>query len=83
MEIIDALEPTRRGVFTGSVVCLGLDGSLRSSVAIRTMQVASEYVTFQAGGAVVWDSDPDAEYQETLVKAAAMARAAGVVLETE
>lgn len=81
MEIIDALEPTRRGAFTGSLVCIGLDGDMRSSVAIRTMQVAPEYVTFQAGGAVVWDSDPAAEYEETLFKAAAMARACGVALD--
>ena len=81
MELIERLEPTRRGAFSGAVVMLTSDGRLRSSVAIRTMQVFPEVVSFQAGGAIVWDSDPDAEYRETLVKAAAMARAAGMTLE--
>ena len=80
MEIIDELEPTRRGVFTGAMGYL-MPGSeagsdrLVMSIAIRTMQIHRGWVTFQAGGAVVWDSVPEQEYEETLVKARAMGRA--------
>jgi para-aminobenzoate synthetase component 1 len=81
MEIIDALEPTRRSVFTGAIVWMRPRDFLRSSVAIRTMQVHGEHVTFQVGGAIVWDSDPEEEYRETLVKARGMARALGIELE--
>jgi para-aminobenzoate synthetase component 1 len=82
MEIIDELEPTRRGVFTGALFWAELGGAFRSSVAIRTMQRHGASVSFQAGGAVVWDSDPEEEYRETLVKAQAMADALGVRLDS-
>ena len=81
MELIEGLEPQRRGVFSGAIVMLTSCGRLRSSVAIRTMQLCGTVATFQAGGAVVWDSEPEAEYRETLVKAGAMAQAAGVRIE--
>ncbi len=78
MEIIDELEPTRRGAFTGSLVCFDGEGTLGSSIAIRTMQWHDHSVSFQVGGAIVWDSEPEAEYEETLVKARGMARALGL-----
>jgi para-aminobenzoate synthetase component 1 len=80
MEIIDELEPTRRGFYTGAIGRLGFDGSLQLSVAIRTVLADGPDFTFQAGGGIVADSDPAAEYDETLAKAAAMARALGIRL---
>jgi anthranilate/para-aminobenzoate synthase component I len=78
MEIIDELEPSRRGFYTGAIGTIGFDGTMDLSIAIRTVQAdgASYYV--QAGGGIVADSDPAAEYDETLAKAAAMADALGM-----
>ncbi|MDQ7087516.1 MAG: aminodeoxychorismate synthase component I [Acidobacteriota bacterium] len=86
MEIIDELEPTRRGVFTGAIGMIEPasrpeNDRLRLSVAIRTMHFDQGWVTFQVGGAVVWDSDPEGEYRETLVKARALGGALGLDLE--
>ncbi len=78
MEIIDELEPTRRAFYTGAIGHLGFDGTMNLSVAIRTVLADGPDFFFQAGGAIVADSDPAAEYDETLVKAAAMARALGI-----
>jgi para-aminobenzoate synthetase component 1 len=78
MEIIDELEPTRRAFYTGSIGYLGFDGSMSLSVAIRTILADGPDYFFQAGGGIVADSDPLAEYDETLAKASAMARALGV-----
>jgi para-aminobenzoate synthetase component 1 len=80
MEIIDELEPTRRAFYTGAIGALGFDGSMNLSVAIRTVLADGPDYFFQAGGGIVADSDPAAEYEETLAKAAAMARALGVEL---
>ncbi len=80
MEIIDELEPTRRAFYTGAIGYIGLDGSMDLSVAIRIILVDGEDCFFQAGGGIVADSDPAAEYEETLVKADALARALGVPL---
>lgn len=80
MEIIDELEPTRRAFYTGAIGTIGLDGSMNLSIAIRTVLVDGEDCFFQAGGGIVADSDPHAEYEETLAKAAALARALGVSL---
>ncbi len=74
MEIIDELEPTRRAVYTGAIGMLPLDGRMTLSIAIRTMLLHGTHVTFQAGGAITADSDPIAEYEETLIKARALAR---------
>jgi para-aminobenzoate synthetase component 1 len=78
MEIIDELEPTRRAFYTGAVGALGFDGSLNLSIAIRTVLADGSDYYYQAGGGIVADSDPAGEYDETLAKAAAMARALGV-----
>lgn len=80
MEIIDQLEPTRRAFYTGAIGALGFDGSINLSVAIRTVLADGPDFFFQAGGGIVADSDPEAEYAETIAKASAMARALGVEL---
>jgi para-aminobenzoate synthetase component 1 len=80
IEIIDELEPTRRAFYTGAIGHLGFDGSMHLSIAIRTLLSDGPDYFFQAGGGIVADSDPLAEYDETLAKAAAMARALGVTL---
>ena len=72
MEIIDELEPTRRSVYTGSIGYLGFDGNLDLNIAIRTFLVKDGKAYFQAGGAVIFDSNPEAEYQETLDKVRAL-----------
>jgi para-aminobenzoate synthetase component 1 len=72
MEIIDELEPTKRSIYTGSIGYLSFSGDLELNIAIRTFLVEEKKVYFQVGGAVVYDSDPEAEYQETLDKARAL-----------
>ena len=72
MEIIDELEPTRRSVYTGSIGYLSFDGNLDLNIAIRTFIIKGKKAYFQVGGAVVYDSDPEAEYQETMVKGKAL-----------
>ena len=69
MKIIDRLEPTERGVFSGAIGYFDLDGALDLSIVIRTLVKQGERITFHVGGAIVADSDPDEEYQETLDKA--------------
>lgn len=75
MEIIEKLEPTRRGPYCGSVGYIGFDGGMDISILIRTYIVKNYIVTFQSGGAIVLDSDPLSEYEETLVKALALKQA--------
>lgn len=77
MEIIDELEPTQRGVYCGSIGFLGFNGNLDTSIVIRTIVAKDGQAYFQVGGAIVADSDPEAEYQETLDKARAMILALG------
>jgi para-aminobenzoate synthetase component 1 len=77
MEIIEELEPVRRGVYCGSVGWIDPSGDLELSVAIRTFVAAAGRLTLQVGGAVVADSDPSAEWQETMHKAARLLEAAG------
>src|SRR5690606_4092049 len=71
-EVIAELEPVRRGVYCGAIGWLGDDGSLELSIAIRTVVLADGVVTVGAGGGVTALSDPEAEYQESLDKAAAL-----------
>jgi len=78
MEIIDELEPTRRGVYTGSVGYLGFDGCMDLNIVIRTFVIKGNRVYFQVGGGIVSGSDPQAEYQETLDKAQALMAALGL-----
>jgi para-aminobenzoate synthetase component 1 len=74
MEIIEELESHRRGIYCGAIAYLGFDGAMDSSIAIRTLVVGNGAARFWAGGGIVADSQLDAEYHETLVKAAAIAR---------
>jgi anthranilate synthase component 1 len=76
MEIIDELEPTRRGIYAGTVGYFGADGSMDTCIALRTAVVKDGVMYVQAGGGVVTDSEPEAEYQETRSKARALIRAA-------
>jgi para-aminobenzoate synthetase component 1 len=69
MEIIAELEPTRRGVYCGSVGYLSRSGAMDTSIVIRTFVRVGDQVYFQAGGGIVADSDPELEYRETLDKA--------------
>jgi len=72
MEIIDALEPVRRHVYTGAIGYVGWNGDADWNIAIRTALVTPEAVHFAAGGGITADSDPEAEYEETLHKAEGM-----------
>jgi len=72
MEIIDELEPTRRGLYAGCICYLDFSGNLDSCIAIRTLIVKDGVAYVQAGGGVVADSRPEREYQETLNKAKAL-----------
>ena len=77
MQIIDELEPTCRSVYTGAIGYIGFNGDMDLNIAIRTMLVKGNRVYFQAGGAVVYDSKPEAEYEETLHKARALMQSLG------
>jgi para-aminobenzoate synthetase component 1 len=77
MQIIDELEPTRRSAYTGSMGCIGFDGNADLNIVIRTFLVKGPDAWFQTGGGIVADSEPEAEYNETLDKARALIRAVG------
>lgn len=83
LEIIDELEPTARGVYTGAIGYVSAHGRCDLNVAIRTITVAGGCAYAHAGGAIVHDSDAAAEYRETLAKARGMARALGALLPGE
>ncbi len=68
MEIIDELEPTQRGIYTGAIGYFSRGGTSAFNIAIRTMLVETNLVSYQVGGGIVADSDPDSEYLETLHK---------------
>jgi para-aminobenzoate synthetase component 1 len=72
MEIIDELEPVRRGPYCGAIGCLAPNGFMQFNIAIRTMIAKDASVHLPVGGGIVADSDPAMEYEETLVKAKAM-----------
>ncbi len=72
MEIIDETEPTDRGVYTGSIGFIGLDGSVCLNIAIRTIIIKAGIALAQTGGGIVADSDPHAEWAETITKARAL-----------
>ncbi len=75
MEIIEELEPVRRGVYGGSVLYADYAGNLDSCIAIRTMVLHRDRAYLQAGAGIVADSDPESEYQECMNKASALLRA--------
>ena len=72
MEIIEELEPHRRGIYCGAIGYLGFDGNMDTNIAIRTIVHKDQHMYFHAGGGIVYDSDAHAEYQETFDKAAAI-----------
>ncbi len=68
MQIIDELEASRRGPYCGAIAWIGFDGAMDSSIVIRTLVLTADTMTAQAGGGIVADSDPAAEYEEMRVK---------------
>lgn len=82
MEIIDELEPTSRSVYTGAIGYLSFDGDADLNIVIRSIICGGGKAYFQVGGGIVADSDPEAEYQETLDKGRALARALDIAPET-
>jgi len=79
MEIIDELEPVKRGIYGGAVGYLGWDGNMDMAIAIRTAVIKDGRINVQAGGGVVADSQAPAEWEETMNKARAMIRAASAL----
>jgi anthranilate synthase component 1 len=77
MQIIEELEPTRRGIYGGSVLYADFAGNLDSCIGIRTLLMQGKKAYLQAGAGIVADSDPASEFQESLNKAEAMLRAVG------
>lgn len=77
MELIAELEATRRGPYTGALGWLGFDGDADLNIVIRTFACRDDRAWFNAGGGIVWDSDPEEEYQEMRDKVAALFRALG------
>ena len=75
MQIISELEPEKRGLYAGAIGYFGYNGNLDTCIVIRTIVMKGSKVFITAGAGIVADSDPDAEYQETLNKARAMFRA--------
>tara|TARA_B100001079_G_C16285263_1_gene458400 strand:+ start:51 stop:686 length:636 start_codon:yes stop_codon:yes gene_type:complete len=75
MEIIDELEPDRRGVYGGAVGYLSWTGNMDVAIAIRTAVIQGKNLTVRAGGGIVYDSDPESEYQESLNKAMSIMKA--------
>jgi para-aminobenzoate synthetase component 1 len=69
MEIIEGLEPVRRGPYCGSMLWLGPDGRLGSSILIRTFVADGERLTLHVGGGITYRSDPEGEWDETVAKA--------------
>lgn len=81
VQIIDALEPVRRGFYTGALGYWDVSGDCDWNIAIRTMVAGGGTASFHAGGGIVADSTPEGEYEETLVKASGMLRALGATFE--
>jgi para-aminobenzoate synthetase component 1 len=77
MEIIEELEPTRRSIYTGALGYLSFTGNMDFNILIRTILKKENNLYFSVGGGIVADSNPEAEYEETLVKARAMLQAIG------
>ena len=78
MEIIDELEPTKRGVYAGAVMYADFSNNLDSCIAIRTLVARGNKGYIQAGGGIVADSTPENEFAETVNKSRALLRAVGL-----
>ena len=81
MEIIDELEPTKRGVYAGAVGYLGFNGDMDLAIAIRTAVIKNQMLYLQVGAGIVADSVPQSEWQETQNKAKGVLRAAEMALK--
>ena len=81
MEVIEELEPTKRGIYTGSIGYMDFCGDADLSIVIRTIVIKDKRAYFQIGGGIVTDSDPEKEYQETLDKGRALMEAIRVYKE--
>ena len=77
MEIIDTVEAAARGPYCGSVAWIGFDGAMDSSIVIRSVVATPDWLVAQAGGGIVADSDPAAEYDEMRLKLRPALRAFG------
>ncbi|MEO8229894.1 MAG: anthranilate synthase component I family protein [Chloroflexota bacterium] len=77
MEILEELEPVRRGPYTGAALWLGPDGAMASSILIRTLVADGVRLSLNVGGGITWRSDPAAEWDETVAKARGPLRAIG------
>ena len=75
MQIIEELEPTRRGIYGGSILYADFVGNLDSCIAIRTLLMRGQQAYLQVGAGIVADSNPEKEFQECLSKARAVLRA--------
>jgi anthranilate synthase component 1 len=81
MELVAGLEPSRRGVYAGAVGCFGFDGAIDTAIAIRTLVMLGNTVHLQAGAGIVYDSQPTAEYEETIAKLRATMKAVDVAIQ--
>ncbi len=69
MEIIEELEPTKRNFYTGSFGYFGFNGNLQLNILIRSLVIKNNMIYYPVGGGIVWDSIPEKEYEETIIKA--------------
>jgi len=76
MQIIDEIEPEKRGVYGGGVGYFSANGDMDMCIALRTAVLKGDQLYIQSGGGVVYDSDPEAEYMETVHKSQAIRKAA-------
>lgn len=78
MEIIEEIEPVKRSIYTGAIGYISFDGEMDTCIVIRTFVVKDRKAYFSVGGGIVADSDPEAEYEETLYKAQGLMRSLGL-----
>ena len=81
MQIIDALEPSRRGIYGGAICTIDNNGNLDSCIAIRTAFIKDGVATVRSGAGIVLDSDPQTEAEETRVKAKGVINAIQLAME--
>ena len=72
MQLIDEIEAGRRHLYTGAAGYIGFDGACDLNIAIRTIFCSDGRASYHVGGGIVWDSDPESEFRETLDKGRAM-----------